>query len=77
MIDVFYGCEKCGIKEAKVAVVERPPRENVVDFVNRAALQCKADHDGRSPDCEIGKLSYLKIPVDDDTRPIGSARRVN
>lgn len=72
MIEIKYSCDKCGIKRRAVAVVPRSPREDVNEFVTRAALQCKADHDGRSPDCEMNKLDELMIPVQDDQSPIGT-----
>jgi hypothetical protein len=73
MIEVKYSCDKCGVKRASVMVVPRSPREDVVEFVNRAALQCKADHDNRSPTCEIDNFSEVMIPVGDDkSQPIGS-----
>lgn len=73
LIQVKYSCEKCGIKRVEVSVVPRSPRENIIDFVKRAASQCKADHDTRSPDCEIVAFSEVMIPIEKDgDAPIGS-----
>lgn len=68
MIEVKYSCTKCGVNKTSVMVVARSPREDVVEFVNRAALQCKADHDGRSTQCKINKLDELMIPVENENR---------
>ena len=72
MIEVKYSCGKCGIAKIAVMVVPRSPREEVVEFVDRAALQCKADHDTRSPRCEIDNLTELYIPIADENAPIGT-----
>lgn len=72
MIEVKYSCKACGIAKASVMVVPRSPREDVAEFVNRAALQCKAHHDTRSPSCETDHLDELMIPFDDKNAPIGS-----
>lgn len=71
MIEVMYSCNKCGIKRRSVFVIPRSPREDVVQFVDRAALQVKADHDTQSPSCEIDHLDELMIPVEDG-KPIGA-----
>lgn len=76
MIEIKYSCKKCGLNRVAVMVVPRSPRENVVEFCNRAALQCAADHDARSPGCELnGTLDELMIPIEDD-KPIGTQPRL-
>lgn len=74
MIEVLFSCGSCGLKKIGVAIIERGADEDILEFVARGALACKAEHDKRSPFCEIKELTEFFVPIEDGM-PIGNVRK--
>ncbi len=65
MIKVLYSCNLCGVSKVVVECEERKPQEDVVEWMNtKVAPFLSRDHDQRSPECHISKLSEVYIPMD-------------
>jgi hypothetical protein len=68
----MYSCEQCGIVKQLVTVAARED-EDVVEWVNKAALVMGRDHYERSPNCKITKLDEVWIPLRKNGGKVGEA----
>lgn len=72
MTTMRYKCS-CMAEEIAFEMPARRFNEDVADFMTRAQKWLGEDHSQRSPFCRSGKVEYLKIPIPEDDRPIGSS----
>lgn len=73
-VPVMYTCHECGVKEREVAVRERRPQEDVVDWVHHARTLVGVDHSIVSRRCTSNEVD-LKIPMVNKDARIGQATR--
>lgn len=74
MIEISYKC-KCMSAEAKVSVIPRDPKRDVVEWMQTIVQPTLGyDHKTRSPGCTRPAMEYAKIPIDKDL-PVGAFSR--
>ena len=69
-IRVLYSCDKCGLTDRPVYVVEREPGESISQWMQTLGMALSRNHDSISPGCRTSTLAQVKIPVDENG-PIG------
>jgi hypothetical protein len=72
-ITVLYSCYACSIRDRAVTVQARTALEDVVKWVESAAIACGRDHMQMSPRHFITKLDQLKIPLPAGEQHLGAA----
>jgi hypothetical protein len=75
-IQCEYSCKQCGIKRQKVTVPARG-EEDVIAWLDSAAMAMSRDHDRRSPLCRITKLDEVWIPYPEGTAKLGGLPPIN
>lgn len=64
MITVKYSCPLCGIVKRPVEVPARNgPEEDMVEWMKVVGEYLSGDHALKSPDCQVGSLCDVMIPV--------------
>lgn len=72
MTTLHYKCT-CMKEEVTFEMPARRFNEDVADFMERVQKWLGEDHSQRSPFCRATAVEYLKMPVPEDGRPIGSS----
>lgn len=72
MTTIRYKCS-CLSEEVAFDMPARRFNEDISDFMERMKRWLGEDHSQRSPFCRSGKTEYVKLPVPEDGRPIGSS----
>lgn len=72
MTMVRYKCG-CMPEEAAFEMPARRFNEDIADFMDRMKKWLGEDHSLRSPFCRSSKTEYVKLPVPEDGRGIGSS----
>jgi hypothetical protein len=72
MTTIRYKCS-CMQDEAAFDMPARRFNEDTIDFMGRVTKWLSDVHSQRSPFCRTSKCEYVKIPVPEDGRPIGSS----
>ena len=69
-IEIVYTCGTCPVQDVKVAVDERTPAQDVVQWMRETVMPAvRIDHIQRAPFCEATSVTKLMIP-----KPIGTDR---
>lgn len=71
-IQILYKCT-CAPHERTITISAREPGEDIAAFMERVTLALSNDHTFRSPNCSSRTMTHVKIPIDGEGGPIGSA----
>lgn len=69
-MNILYKCF-CMTAEVEVAVPDRLPETDILDWMEIVQECLAADHAKRSPLCQSDKAEYAKIPFDEHGPGIG------
>jgi hypothetical protein len=72
LTNVIYKC-RCMTEEIAFEMPARRFNEDIADFMERVKRWLGEDHSQRSPFCRETNVEYLKLPVPEDGRGIGSS----